>query len=74
VQSINKKNEWDLFFSLHSKGQWWLTPFGYSTTELPPENDDILAAANFGADAIRNYNGFDSLINNQAYTVLNIIF
>lgn len=58
VDSINKKlGEWDAFISIHSKGQWWLTPFGYSTTVLPVDNDDILAAANIGADAIKNYNG-----------------
>ena len=58
VESINKKpNQWDAFISLHSKGQWWLTPYGYSTTVVPPDNPDILAAAHLGADAIKNYNG-----------------
>jgi hypothetical protein len=35
-----------------------LTPYGYSASAIPPDNDDILAAANIGADAIKNYNGY----------------
>lgn len=66
VNSIkNNPKKWTGFFSIHSKGQWWLTPFGYTTDVLPPDNDDILAAANAGAEAIKNYNGKMYLIDHE---------
>ncbi|CAF1524193.1 unnamed protein product [Adineta ricciae] len=55
----SKINTWDMYMSFHSYGQWWFTPYGY-TTNLPdkaPANYATLeAAAKVGAATIQTFN------------------
>lgn len=52
IAAINAKaGEWDAYLSLHTYGNYWLSPYGYSTT-APPTNTDLQAKAKIGVDAI----------------------
>jgi hypothetical protein len=54
--SINAKiGQWDAYINIHSYGNWWLTPWGNSTTVRPSNYNDLIAKGQIGADAIKNY-------------------
>ncbi|ODM98456.1 Carboxypeptidase B [Orchesella cincta] len=47
---------WKFYFSLHSFGQKWMTPWGY-TKERPQDYDEMLRVANIGNDALYAVHG-----------------
>lgn len=47
-----KEGEWDAYISIHSYGDWWLTPWGHSATDIPLNNADLQATGKIGVDAI----------------------
>lgn len=56
--AINAKaGSWVAFFNVHSFGNWWLTPWGNSTTVRPDNYNDMVAKANIGAAALKAYKG-----------------
>jgi hypothetical protein len=57
----SKIGTWDMYMSFHSYGQWWFTPYGY-TTNLPADYNTQLSLAQKGAAAIQQ-------VNNRRYTV-----
>jgi hypothetical protein len=57
----SKIGTWDMYMSFHAYGQWWFTPYGYSTN-LPADYNTLLALANSGAAAI-------TAVNNRRYAV-----
>jgi len=57
----SKISTWDMYMSFHSYGQWWFTPYGY-TTNLPADYNVQLKLAQDGAAAIQK-------VNNRRYAV-----
>lgn len=51
----NKTGKWDAYLSLHSYGNWWLTPYGYIlSSKLKPDNyDKMVEKGKIGAAAIK---------------------
>jgi len=47
--------EWDVYFTIHSYGLWWFTPWGY-TTALPNDYAELYEKALIGVNEIRAYN------------------
>ncbi|CAF1118216.1 unnamed protein product [Adineta steineri] len=50
------KGTWDMYMSFHAYGQWWFTPYGY-TTGLPKDYQKQLATAQAGANALTAVRG-----------------
>ena len=46
-----------LFPALHSYGNWWLTPYAHSTSEIASNNNDLVANGNIAAAAIKAKHG-----------------
>lgn len=66
VRAIGRKDNWDAFISVHSYGQWWLTPYGYAVDGVPADYAEIKAKGQIGADAIKAYNGSVFVVGNSA--------
>lgn len=67
VNSIsNRDGFWDAYYTIHSYGNWWLLPWGHSTTEKPPNNADLIANANIAVAAIKAVNGQDFIAGSTA--------
>ena len=47
--------KFQLSISIHSYGNWWLTPFGNSYSVRPANYADLLAKGKVGLEAIRKY-------------------
>lgn len=45
------QGKWKAFFTLHSYGQWWLTPYGYTQTRVS-DYDELERVGNIGAAAL----------------------
>jgi carboxypeptidase A2 len=58
---LSKQGTWDMYMSFHSYGQWWFTPYGY-TTNYPTDYNKQFALAQSGALAITS-------VNNRRYTI-----
>lgn len=54
-----------VYLSLHSYGQYLLTPWGY-TTKLPADFNDLLAMGNLAAEAIRKAHGMQYVVGSTA--------
>jgi len=59
-----REGNWDIYFNVHSYGNWWLLPYGhsYSVVNRPADYDEMMTRAKLGADAIKSVNG-------QSFTV-----
>ncbi|CAH1780163.1 unnamed protein product [Owenia fusiformis] len=57
-----RANQFRAFVTMHSYGQWWFTPWGYTANEVPRDYDDQAAVGEVVADAIFAVNG-------RSYTV-----
>jgi murein tripeptide amidase MpaA len=53
---LNKTINFQSYLTLHSYGQWWLTPWSWSYT-LPEDYDDLMRFGNHGADALTAVHG-----------------
>jgi murein tripeptide amidase MpaA len=51
-----RNNTWDLFITLHSYGQLWMTPWGY-TMDLPPNYDSMERVGLAAVDTIAQTSG-----------------
>lgn len=49
---MDHKGEWDSFITLHSYGQFWMTPWGY-TKALPGDYNDLLSVSKIGHEALK---------------------
>ncbi|KAK2155063.1 hypothetical protein LSH36_250g02043 [Paralvinella palmiformis] len=47
---------WEAYFALHTYGQLWLLPWGY-TADDPPTYDELMRVANIGASALTEVYG-----------------
>jgi len=47
---------WDSYITIHSYGQWWFTPWGY-TTQLPSDYTELYNKALIGVNALRGHAG-----------------
>jgi len=45
---------WDSYITIHSYGQWWFTPWGY-TTALPPDYTELYNKALIGVNALYDH-------------------
>jgi len=57
----SKIGTWDMYMSFHSYGQWWFTPYGY-TTNYTPDRILLESLAQRGAAALQ-------AVNNRRYTI-----
>jgi len=57
--------QWDAYFTIHSYGQWWFTPWGY-TTQLPSDYNELYNKALIGVNAIRAYAGTSYVLGSGA--------
>jgi murein tripeptide amidase MpaA len=44
---------WDAYYSIHSYGNWWLLPYGHSTTETPENYAELKANGDKAVAAIK---------------------
>jgi len=52
------KGDWDAYITMHTYGNWWFTPFGYTrTTNIMPNFKELMAGAEIGVKAIKSING-----------------
>ena len=55
--AINAKlGQWDVFLSLHAYGQYWMTPWGFTST-LPTDYNDLKSISQIGVNALKAVNG-----------------
>ena len=62
------KGKWDVFLTLHAYGQYWMTPWGYTST-LPADYNDLKSISQIGVDALKAVNGKVYTIGPPFYTV-----
>jgi len=53
---MSHQGEWDLFITLHSYGQLWMTPWGY-TAALPADYDELARVGNAAVATILTTSG-----------------
>ncbi|CAF0747889.1 unnamed protein product [Brachionus calyciflorus] len=53
---LSKQGQWDSYVSLHSYGQFFFTPWGF-TTILPSDFEDLVQKAKIATNAIKSVNG-----------------
>lgn len=53
---LSKNGTWRVFLTLHSYGQLWMAPYGY-TTDRPKHYDELMLAANAASRAIEKVYG-----------------
>jgi len=56
---------WDSYITIHSYGQWWFTPWGY-TTQLPADYTELYNKALIGVNAIRGHAGISYVLGSGA--------
>jgi carboxypeptidase A2 len=67
--AINAKlGKWDVFLSLHAYGQYWMTPWGYTST-LPTDYDQLKSISQIGVNALKAVSGTTYTIGPPYYTV-----
>jgi len=53
-----KAGQWDAYITIHTYGNWWFTPFGYTTLTNGMANyNDLMAKALIGVNAFKAVNG-----------------
>jgi hypothetical protein len=56
---LNKKGSWDAYLSVHSKGNSWLIPWGYTDDRIA-DYYDLHWKASIGIEAMRLVKGFQN--------------
>lgn len=54
-----REGNWDVYFNVHSYGNWWLLPYSWSETIFPQDYNELLEKARIGTAAIKSVNGED---------------
>lgn len=67
---LSKLGQWDSYITLHSYGQYFFTPWGF-TTNLPNDYYDLTAKARVAVNAIRSVDESDFEIGSSANLLCN---
>ncbi|OXA64034.1 Carboxypeptidase B [Folsomia candida] len=57
VEKMKGEVDWAAYFTLHSYGQKWMTPWGYTNTVLPRDYREMIRVARIGTRALRAVHG-----------------
>jgi len=67
IQRLADHNNLKAMITLHTFGQLWLVPYGYTSPPVyPPDYDELLQAAQDGAEALQEVHGTEYTVENSA--------